>query len=87
MYTITSIKKFFFILNKVWRGGGREGSCLEGKRIWKRLTWQNMKDDHELDEVDVTVLVGVVDPKNVLLHLKEREHFCIFFHGDSNLGT
>ena len=46
-----------------------------------------MKDDHELDEVDVTVLVGVVDPKYVLLHLKEREHFCIFFHGDSNLGT
>ena len=38
-----------------------------------------MKDDHELDEVDVTVLVGVVDPKYVLLHLKERDHFCIFF--------
>ena len=28
-----------------------------------------MEDDHELDKVDVSILVGVVDPEHMLLHL------------------
>ena len=31
-----------------------------------------MEDDHKLDKIDVTIIVGVIYAKHVLLHLKQN---------------